>query len=330
MEAVDEIPTSLNLEKREPQWRIGHLMLFLDSFDTPMIPLNLFKLLCEVRVHGAPGPVYINLLKATGKFSIIVVFLFFVMIVVMAFGSANQMSSTNQTLATLAGGFVPMLLKNVLSSKGTKLNLKTLSFKGQIDEIVSEYKQGWPIYDLIVEQYDPNAVEEPEEGEDGDKKDKDGDKDKEKDKKEESEKDKDTKEKEDKPKENGGLKDSTQSSPLGNTLSIPQPFHDSSEDLLPTDSSEPAWMRRMSVSHFEDNMVDIFVDLGAPQSSHWTWMYGSSESLGSETSHVLNERSHAQKANVSTTYDPRMPYDPTLNTGNHTIPMIVATDIVYT
>ncbi|KAH3717803.1 hypothetical protein DPMN_060599 [Dreissena polymorpha] len=85
VEAVDEIPTTIDLEKKDPQWRIGHLMLFLDSFDTPRIPLNLFKKLCEVRVHGAPGPVYINLLKATLKFSIIVVFLFFVMIVVMAF-----------------------------------------------------------------------------------------------------------------------------------------------------------------------------------------------------------------------------------------------------
>ena len=60
---------------------------------------------------------------------IIVVFLMFVMIVVMAFGNVMAMSSTNTTLATLAGGFVPMLLKNVLSSKGAKLSLKSISFK---------------------------------------------------------------------------------------------------------------------------------------------------------------------------------------------------------
>ena len=85
--------------------------------------------LFQVRVHGAPGPVYLNLLAATGKFMIIVVFLMFVMIVVMAFGNVMAMSSTNTTLATLAGGFVPMLLKNVLSSKGAKLSLKSISFK---------------------------------------------------------------------------------------------------------------------------------------------------------------------------------------------------------
>ncbi|KAK3577266.1 hypothetical protein CHS0354_030551 [Potamilus streckersoni] len=155
IEAVDEIPTTLSMEKKEPRWKIGHLLLFLDSYDTPRIPLKLFKKFCEIRVHGAPGPVYINLLRATGKFSIIVVFLFFVMLVVMAFGSTHQISSTNQTLATLAGGFVPMLLKNVLSSKSVRLNLKTLSFKGQIDEIVAEFKQYWPVNDFVVEQYDP-------------------------------------------------------------------------------------------------------------------------------------------------------------------------------
>ncbi|KAL3880855.1 hypothetical protein ACJMK2_033061 [Sinanodonta woodiana] len=155
IEAVDEIPTTLSVDKKEPRWKIGHLLLFLDSYDTPRIPLKLFKKFCEIRVHGAPGPVYINLLRATGKFSIIVVFLFFVMLVVMAFGSTHQISSTNQTLATLAGGFVPMLLKNVLSSKSVRLNLRTLSFKGQIDEIVAEFKQYWPVYDFVVEQYDP-------------------------------------------------------------------------------------------------------------------------------------------------------------------------------
>ena len=152
VEAVDVIPTTMSFKKKDPQWKIGHLLLFLDSFDTPRIPLRLFQQICEVRVHGAPGPVYINLLRATGKFLIIVVFLFFVMIVVMAFGNVHQISSTNQTLATLAGGFVPMLLKNVLPRRSVKLNLKTLSFKGQIDEIICDFKQNWPLCDFICEK----------------------------------------------------------------------------------------------------------------------------------------------------------------------------------
>lgn len=158
---------SLNFDKKETRWRLGQLLLFLDCYDTPRIPLRLFQRLCQVQVSGAPGPVYINLLAATGKFMIIVVFLAFVMIVVMAFGNVYQMSSTNTTLATLAGGFVPMLLKNVLNSKGAKLSLKTVSFKGQIDEIIDEYKQFWPVLDLQVERDIPEEDEEKDEDGEG-------------------------------------------------------------------------------------------------------------------------------------------------------------------
>ena len=294
VEACDEISTSLNLEKKDPQWKIGHLLLFLDSFDTPRIPLNLFKKLCEVRVHGAPGPVYINLLLATGKFSIIVVFLFFVMLVVMAFGSANQMSSTNQTLATMAGGFVPMLLKNVLSTKSAKLNLKTLSFKGQIDEIVAEYKQHWPIYDFVVEEYDPLAEEAEKEKEDekkdGDKNDKEK-ADSNKDKSGDGDKKDDDKEK-DKAK-----------SPFGSTLQLPGQFHDSLEDVRPVEVKGPHWLRRLSMIPMDDNQVDLFIDLSsAEESNPWQWLSaGSSGSIESMT--MLNE--------MVPMSDDRMPYDQT-------------------
>lgn len=74
--------------------------------------------------------------------------------------ASPQMSNTNTTLATLAGGFVPMLLKNVLSSKGARLSLKTVSFKGQMDEIIGAYTQYWPLTDFVVQQYVPEEDEE--------------------------------------------------------------------------------------------------------------------------------------------------------------------------
>lgn len=301
MEAVDEIPTTLYLDKKEPQWKIGHLLLFLDSNDTPRIPLNLFRKLCEVRVHGAPGPVYINLLKATAKFSIIVVFLFFVMVVVMAFGSAHQMSSTNQTLATLAGGFVPMLLKNVLSSKGTKLNLKTLSFKGQIDEIVAEYKQGWPIYDMVIEAFDPEAeakekeAKEKEAGENDDK-DKDGAP------TVETKPDTDVifnpllEKKKSELQDNGSVSNS-----MSNLLKPPDPFSTSDEDLRPVGTRKPEYMRRLSICALEDNNVDLFIDLHVPEDEAAWRMSGSLDSLQS----LAMYREPTVKV-----VDERMPYDP--------------------
>lgn len=317
MEALDEIPTTLFLEKKDPQWRIGHLMLFLDSFDTPRIPLNLFKKLCEVRVHGAPGPVYINLLKATGKFSIIVVFLFFVMIVVMAFGSAGQMSSTNQTLATLAGGFVPMLLKNVLSTKGEKLDLRTLSFKGQLDEIISEFKQGWPINDMVVEQFDPNAVEKTEEkAEDGAANKTDNDKGSDdKDKKDDSGKQTDDKkEKEDNHKNVQNGKEHTMTT-AGSTLMIPGTFSDSTEDVRKVDDHKggPEWLRRLSINPVEDNQVDIFVDLSvAHETTPWKWMFGGSdESIDGHSMTMLNDY-HVPNNDTRLPYG--QPYNPDMNT----------------
>ena len=142
------IPTTFNNDKGEPRWNCGHLSLFLDKYDTPRIPLRLFQRMCEIKTWGSPGLVSINLLRATKKFLTIVIFLAFVLIVVLAFGNVYRVSSANQTLATMAGGFVPLLLKNVFSSRVVKLNLKTLSFKGQMDEVLADYRQNWPISDF--------------------------------------------------------------------------------------------------------------------------------------------------------------------------------------
>ena len=303
VEALDEIPTVLSLEKKEPSWRIGHLLLFLDSCDTPRIPLNFFKKLCDIRIHGAPGPVYINLLRATGKFLIIVIFLFFVMIVVMAFGNAHQVSSTNQTLATLAGGFVPMLLKNILPRKQKKLNLKTLSFKGQIDEIIAEYKQNWPLYDLIFEPDEPSESgdsEKSSEGEleDGDvepmlktkfdtihegkemgekdkgEKDKGNDDDKEKDGKKERNidtyiKNKDTRRGTIDASKPSQIGDSTKSN--GNILSL------ETAKLLPRHSIVAG------------DYVDLFIDLSVAETEEPWNMYGSQDSMASATMLPQNE-----------------------------------------
>ncbi|KAL3880854.1 hypothetical protein ACJMK2_033060 [Sinanodonta woodiana] len=320
IEAVDEIPTTLSMEKKEPRWKIGHLLLFLDSYDTPRIPLKLFKKFCEIRVHGAPGPVYINLLRATGKFSIIVVFLFFVMLVVMAFGSTHQISSTNQTLATLAGGFVPMLLKNVLSSKSVRLNLQTLSFKGQIDEIVAEFKQYWPVYDFVVEQYDP-VEEAAREAEEKAKEEQDKEVEKDKNKEKWSVKDKADKEQEKVKDEyanadNGKLMDNEKATRDTNendtfssyykpiqrvtaenrnvaTLTIDDDGNvrkdtdtitvDGTGLLRPTVLTDRRGSRKLSIIEPDDNFVDLFIDLGSGDIENMWQLYGSSESIPSIT-----------------------------------------------
>ncbi|XP_076467860.1 uncharacterized protein LOC143298784 isoform X2 [Babylonia areolata] len=305
----DEIQPQLNFEKNEIRWKVGQLLLFLDSHDTPRIPLRFFQKLCQVRVHGAPGPVYINLLAATGKFMIIVVFLMFVMIVVMAFGNVMAMSSTNTTLATLAGGFVPMLLKNVLSSKGAKLSLKSISFKGQVDEIISTYKQYWPVLDLVTERDLPEEEDNDESNDndnndnndnadaaatttttntkDGSDKDKDkgggggnGDKGgKDKDKKDDKKDDKDSKK--DKKDDKGDGKDKSNDLAAFKKKKASTIKADAdADDSNGADGKEKKKKNGEAEAEKEDeNLVDLFVDLSVADTAAGWSIYGSSESL---------------------------------------------------
>ncbi|GFS24002.1 ankyrin repeat and SOCS box protein 2 [Elysia marginata] len=296
---------SLNFDKKETRWRLGQLLLFLDCYDTPRIPLRLFQRLCQVQVSGAPGPVYINLLAATGKFMIIVIFLAFVMIVVMAFGNVYQMSSTNTTLATLAGGFVPMLLKNVLNSKGAKLSLKTVSFKGQIDEIIDEYKQFWPVLDLLVERDIPEEEEPTDEGEEGTGE--SGEKEEEKDK-DGADKKKDDKGAENKDIKGNGevmkekkvnFKDEKEGKGGDSKGGKDEKDKDTSKDKKGADGSKDGngdkdknandypkgngdIISGVGVLHAtsleEEGMVDLFIDLSVADTAGWS-IYGSSESM---------------------------------------------------
>ncbi|KAH9523326.1 hypothetical protein Btru_066396 [Bulinus truncatus] len=274
VDEVKELPPSLNFEKKEIRWKIGQLLLFLDCYDTPRIPLRLFQKLCQVRVHGAPGPVYINLLAATGKFMIIVVFLMFVMIVVMAFGNVHAMSSANTTLATLAGGFVPMLLKNVLSSKGTRLSLKTVSFKGQIDEIIEEYKQYWPVVDLLIQRSVPGEEETSEDKEEGDKYDasrpgsRDGERldyRKDKDDNRNNVDNKSEKTKENKEKSDMTSKHDDNVKGNGDVVTLDQVTSKAEED---------------------EHYVDLFIDLSVADTGGWS-IYGSNESIPSERESMM-------------------------------------------
>lgn len=190
------------------------------------------------------------------------------------------MSNTNTTLATLAGGFVPMLLKNVLSSKGAKLSLKTVSFKGQIDEIIGEYKQFWPLTDLIIQRYVPGEDDDEEEE---NKADTSGQPDDEKlvkpfdakrkmsvaVKSEQKVKPKDPPAEESKKKHTGGIH-----------------FSEDNDDAPRNDDKKNGLFRTSSAltnkSQDEDELVDLFIDLSVADTAGWS-IYGSSESVASQS-----------------------------------------------
>ena len=132
-------------------WMINDLVLFVDNEDTPRIPVQLFHDVIQIRVAGVPGPIYRGHIEAFQQLSKIVLFVVFVFLVVLSFGSVHKISATNQTLATLVGGFLPRMLRMFLAPPRPEVELGTVYFKSKMDEIIKNFCQYWPIYDLPFE-----------------------------------------------------------------------------------------------------------------------------------------------------------------------------------
>jgi len=135
-------------DKPMNHWLINDLVLFIDSEDMPRIPRQLFEDVCQIRVAGVPGPVFRGLIEAFESFIKAVLFVLFVFIIVLTFGAVYKISSTNQTLATVLGGLLPMILRTFLAPPTPDVELGTVSFKSKLDEVIKNFCQKWPIYDF--------------------------------------------------------------------------------------------------------------------------------------------------------------------------------------
>ncbi|VDI58446.1 Hypothetical predicted protein [Mytilus galloprovincialis] len=137
-----------------PKWQIRRLILFLDVNDKPYLPEKFFNASCYMNTVGVPGPLIFNVVQATWRFLCICVFLMFVVLIVLAFGDEYQISGTNQMLATLAGGFLPWVFRNVLFKSKDALGLDTenLSFKSNLRKEIENYVQNWDIADMEVQE----------------------------------------------------------------------------------------------------------------------------------------------------------------------------------
>ena len=84
-EAADDLA-----EKPARHWLINDLVLFIDNEDMPRIPRKLFEDVCRINVAGVPGPIYRGHINALKQFLRIVVFIFFVFVVILSFGSVYK------------------------------------------------------------------------------------------------------------------------------------------------------------------------------------------------------------------------------------------------
>jgi hypothetical protein len=56
-------------------------------------------------------------------------------------------------IAALAGGSLPFILRMVMEPEKPDIEIGTVSFKSQLDEVIKNFVQYWPIYDLPFELY---------------------------------------------------------------------------------------------------------------------------------------------------------------------------------
>ena len=138
--------SSCTIKNQELHWKIFHLIFFLDKNDVPRIPKALFRKIASLRLNGCPGPVYVNILSALKHLFIMMLFLFFIMIVVLSFGDESS-----QLAITSIGGFFPFVVNKLMKRKGKPLDLSTYAFKGEINEIISDYVEEFPMSDLALE-----------------------------------------------------------------------------------------------------------------------------------------------------------------------------------
>ncbi|XP_055998880.1 uncharacterized protein LOC130047581 [Ostrea edulis] len=141
------------------KWSVPRVLLFLDNRDKPYITRTFFFKSAYIDHVGCPGSLYKNLVSALRQFLTIIIFLLFVIIVVMAFGNDYSVSGVNQMLATLAGGFLPWVFRNVLFKPPADVEVDTssLSFQNLFDNVIKNYRQNWPVADIIADSKQPES-----------------------------------------------------------------------------------------------------------------------------------------------------------------------------
>ncbi|GFS22117.1 hypothetical protein ElyMa_001609300 [Elysia marginata] len=145
----------IRIKEHQPQWLTQGLLVFLDKYDTPYTPEKFFFNTIDLNYFGCPGPIYTNVLAAVWEFLKIVLFLLFIFIVVMAFGDAYQVSTTNQLLATVVGGFVPFLFRYIfVSDAGVGgIDTQSIQFITEFHRAINNYTQGWNVFDIVPSSY---------------------------------------------------------------------------------------------------------------------------------------------------------------------------------
>ncbi|VDI63548.1 Hypothetical predicted protein [Mytilus galloprovincialis] len=122
-----QIQKDIDTSDRNLKFKTNSVILLLDDCDKQYITKTFFFEVCKIEPDG-PGPMNKHFVRALRQFGIIILFLIFVTLVVLAFGDSYSMTFSNQLLATLAGGVVPLILMktNILFAQAEKIDVNEL------------------------------------------------------------------------------------------------------------------------------------------------------------------------------------------------------------
>ncbi|KAK6169411.1 hypothetical protein SNE40_020473 [Patella caerulea] len=125
------------------------IALFLDRFDVPYVPYNFFRNMTRVDCHGCPGRISASLWTSFIDLIRILIFLFFLLIMFMAFGDALNLSPSSQMFATLVTSVIPLALSSFFYSKAKcpRLDTQSIRFKNLFRENVVQFEK-WNVADL--------------------------------------------------------------------------------------------------------------------------------------------------------------------------------------
>ena len=135
-------------ERGNLEWNVHGLVFFVDTQDLPRIPRRLFWKICDgLRAPGCPGPLHQSIADAFKQVLYMWMFLFIIGVIIMSFHDVFDPTSNNQLLLTLAGGFLPLIIQQLIPSSPT-VDLSEYSLKGKIEEILLNYRESWPVSDV--------------------------------------------------------------------------------------------------------------------------------------------------------------------------------------
>ena len=138
-------------------WLIRDLVMFIDNHNVPRISRKLFEEVCLIKVPGIPGPVYESHLEATKQFLKILAFIFFLFVIVLTYGTVYNISHTNQMLATMAGGMLPLILKSLIKQPSVEVDFESVTFRNKLDNTIKNFTQCWPIRDFPFDVEPPQS-----------------------------------------------------------------------------------------------------------------------------------------------------------------------------